>query len=163
EFTMGVITKIDGKKCFFTADNFFHQDMFSGSGGWMGLNRSWPLPYAASAQKVLDAAPDWVLAEHGGPFEFSAEDFKRRVKWGEGGGGGAATRGSGAAESVPRNDTSSQIPVRGSDVPRCPARRFHLRQRRLRPRASGGGGATPHAPPRRLARHPPGGGRQCDG
>jgi hypothetical protein len=80
---MGVETVIDGKKCFFTADNFFHQDMFSGSGGWMGLNRSFPLPYAASAQKVLDAAPDWVLAEHGGPFEFHAEDWRRRVQWGK--------------------------------------------------------------------------------
>lgn len=83
EFTMGVETAIDGKKCFFTADNFFHQDMFSGSGGWMGMNRSFPLPYAASAQKVLEAAPEWVLAEHGGPFEFNAEDFRRRVKWGQ--------------------------------------------------------------------------------
>jgi hypothetical protein len=55
--------------------------MFSGSGGWMGLNRSFPPLYAASAQKVLDAAPDWVLAEHGGPFEFNAEDFRRRVQW----------------------------------------------------------------------------------
>jgi glyoxylase-like metal-dependent hydrolase (beta-lactamase superfamily II) len=83
EFTMGVETTIDGKKCVFTADNWFHQDQFSGSGGWMGLNRSYPLPYAASAQKVLDLAPDWVLAEHGGPFEFNAEDFRRRVQWGK--------------------------------------------------------------------------------
>jgi glyoxylase-like metal-dependent hydrolase (beta-lactamase superfamily II) len=83
EYTMGVETTIDGKKCYFTADNFFHQDQFSGTGGWMGLNRSFPLPYAESAQKVLDARPDWVLAEHGGPFEFSAEDFKRRVQWGK--------------------------------------------------------------------------------
>ncbi len=82
EFTMGVEATIDGKRCFFTADNFFHQDMFSGSGGWMGLNRSFPPLYAASAKKVLDAAPDWVLAEHGGPFEFNAEDFRRRVDWG---------------------------------------------------------------------------------
>lgn len=82
EFTMGVETIIDGKRCFFTADNFFHQDQFSGTGGWMGLNRSYPLPYAASAQQVLDAAPEWVLAEHGGPFEFNAEDFRRRVEWG---------------------------------------------------------------------------------
>lgn len=83
EFSMGVETVIDGKRCYFTADNFFHQDQFSGSGGWMGLNRSYPLPYAASAQKVLEAAPDWVLAEHGGPFEFNAEDFRRRVQWGQ--------------------------------------------------------------------------------
>jgi glyoxylase-like metal-dependent hydrolase (beta-lactamase superfamily II) len=82
-FTMGVETKIDGKKCYFTADNWFHQDQFTGTGGWMGLNRSFPLPYAASAQKVLDAQPDWVLAEHGGPFEFNAEDFRRRVQWGK--------------------------------------------------------------------------------
>jgi glyoxylase-like metal-dependent hydrolase (beta-lactamase superfamily II) len=83
EFTMGVETQIDGKKCFFTADNFFHQDQFSGSGGWMGLNRSFPLPYSESAQKVLDARPDWVLAEHGGAMEFNAEDFRRRVEWGK--------------------------------------------------------------------------------
>ncbi len=83
EFTMGWETVIDGKRCFFTADNWFHQDMYSGSGGWMGLNRSWPLPYAASAGKVLRAAPEWVLAEHGGPFAFDAEDWRRRVTWGE--------------------------------------------------------------------------------
>jgi glyoxylase-like metal-dependent hydrolase (beta-lactamase superfamily II) len=83
EFTSGIETEIDGKKCFFTADNFFHQDQFSGTGGWMGLNRSWPLPYAESAQKVLDARPDWVLCEHGGAMEFNAEDFRRRVRWGQ--------------------------------------------------------------------------------
>jgi glyoxylase-like metal-dependent hydrolase (beta-lactamase superfamily II) len=83
EFTMAVETTINGKKCLFTADNFFHQDQFSGSGGWMGLNRSFPLPYAASAKKALEIAPEWVLAEHGGPYEFSAEDYRRRVKWGE--------------------------------------------------------------------------------
>lgn len=82
-YTMGVAATIDGKRCWFTADNFFHQDQYSGTGGWMGLNRSWPLPYAQSAQKVLDAAPDWVLAEHGGPYVFSAEDYRRRVQWGE--------------------------------------------------------------------------------
>ena len=83
EFTTGIQTEIDGKKCFFTADNFFHQDQFSGTGGWMGLNRSFPLPYAESAGKVLEARPDWVLAEHGGAMEFSAEDFRRRVRWGQ--------------------------------------------------------------------------------
>jgi glyoxylase-like metal-dependent hydrolase (beta-lactamase superfamily II) len=85
EFTMGVETEIDGKRCLFTADNWFHQDMFSGSGGWMGLNRSWPGYYEASARKVLELAPEWVLAEHGGPFEFNAEDFRRRVEWGKDG------------------------------------------------------------------------------
>src|SRR5262249_21708236 len=97
EFTMGVETKIDGKKCFFTADNWFHQDQFSGTGGWMGLNRSWPLPYAESAQKVLDAAPDWVLAEHGGPFEFDREDWRRRGRWGEEGAKAADGRSPGGS------------------------------------------------------------------
>lgn len=83
EFTMGVEAVIDGKRCFFTADNWFHQDQFSGSGGWMGLNRSGPLPYAESAAKVLAAKPEWVLAEHGGPFEFHPEDWRRRVEWGK--------------------------------------------------------------------------------
>jgi glyoxylase-like metal-dependent hydrolase (beta-lactamase superfamily II) len=83
EYTMGVETTIDGKKCFFTADNFFHHDLFSGTGGWMGLNRSGPLLYEASARKVLEARPDWVLAEHGSAMEFNAEDFQRRVDWGK--------------------------------------------------------------------------------
>jgi glyoxylase-like metal-dependent hydrolase (beta-lactamase superfamily II) len=82
-FTMGVETTIDGKKCLFTADNFFHHDLYSGTGGWMGLNRSGPLLYAASARKVLEIAPDWVLAEHGSAMEFSAADFRRRVEWAE--------------------------------------------------------------------------------
>jgi glyoxylase-like metal-dependent hydrolase (beta-lactamase superfamily II) len=83
EFTMAVETTIDGKKCLFTADNFFHQEQFSGSGGWMGLNRSFPMPYSRSAQKVLTLAPEWILAEHCGPYEFNEEDYRRRVKWGE--------------------------------------------------------------------------------
>jgi glyoxylase-like metal-dependent hydrolase (beta-lactamase superfamily II) len=83
DFTMGVETTIDGKRCFFTADNWFHQDQFSGSGGWMGLNRSHPLLYEASARKVLGVKPEWVLAEHGGAFEFNAEDFRRRAEWGK--------------------------------------------------------------------------------
>ena len=82
-FTMGLQTTIDGRTCFFTGDNFFHADQFSGSGGWSGRNRGWPDLYAKSAQAVLDAKPDWVLAEHGGAFAFNAEDFHRRVAWGQ--------------------------------------------------------------------------------
>ncbi len=82
EFTCGIETTIAGKKCCFTADNFFHQKQFSGSGGWMGLNRSFPNVYAQSAKKLLDIKPDWILAEHGGPYEFDAEDYRRRVDWG---------------------------------------------------------------------------------
>jgi glyoxylase-like metal-dependent hydrolase (beta-lactamase superfamily II) len=82
EYTMGVETTIDGKRCLFTADNWFHQDLYSGTGGWMGLNRSWPLTYAASAGRVRELAPEWILAEHGGAFEYNAEDFRRREEWG---------------------------------------------------------------------------------
>jgi hypothetical protein len=49
----------------------------------MGLNRSYPAVYGKSAKKVLDIAPERVLAEHGGPYNFSAEDYRRRVLWGE--------------------------------------------------------------------------------
>jgi glyoxylase-like metal-dependent hydrolase (beta-lactamase superfamily II) len=82
-FTSGIKTVIDGKRCLFTADNFFHQEQYSGSGGWMGLNRSYPVVYAQSAKQVLNLAPKWVLAEHGGPYVFAAEDYRRRVQWGE--------------------------------------------------------------------------------
>jgi hypothetical protein len=81
-YTCGIEATIDGKRCVFTADNFFHQDQFSGSGGWMGLNRSSPAVYGLSAKKVLDIAPEWVLAEHGGPYVFDAQDYRRRVQWG---------------------------------------------------------------------------------
>lgn len=81
-YTSGIEATIDDKRCFFTADNFFHHTQYSGTGGWMGLNRSSPIMYASSAKKVLDAKPEWVLAEHGGPFVFNAEDFTRRVRWG---------------------------------------------------------------------------------
>lgn len=84
-FTAAMECIIDGKRCLFTADNFFHQAMYSGSGGWMGMNRSSPLLYARSAKTVLGLKPEWVLAEHGGPFVFDAEDFRRRVAWGEAG------------------------------------------------------------------------------
>lgn len=82
-FAMALETTIDGHRSLFSGDNFFHQDQFSGSGGWMGMNRSTPLGYAASAGKVLDLAPEWVLAEHGGPFAFDREDFCRRQLWGQ--------------------------------------------------------------------------------
>jgi glyoxylase-like metal-dependent hydrolase (beta-lactamase superfamily II) len=82
-FTMGVEATIDGKRCLFTADNFFHHELYSGTGGWMGLNRSGPLLYEQSARKVLELRPEWVLAEHGSAMEFSAEDFRRRVGWAE--------------------------------------------------------------------------------
>ncbi len=81
-FTAAIEATIDGKRSLFTADNFFHQDQYSGSGGWMGLNRSSPAVYGTSARKVLDLAPEWVLAEHGGPYVFNAEDYRRRERWG---------------------------------------------------------------------------------
>ena len=31
---------------------------------------------------VHDIAPEWVLAEHGGPYVFNEEDYARRMKWG---------------------------------------------------------------------------------
>jgi glyoxylase-like metal-dependent hydrolase (beta-lactamase superfamily II) len=82
-YTAGIECTIDGKSCLFTADNFFHHTQYSGTGGWMGLNRSSPQLYANSAKLVKQLKPDWVLAEHGGPFEFNAEDFTRRIAWGE--------------------------------------------------------------------------------
>lgn len=82
-YTMAVETTIDGKRCLFTGDNFFHVDLYSGTGGWMGLNRSWPHTYRISAAKLLELRPEWVLAEHGGAFEFNEEDIRRRIRWAE--------------------------------------------------------------------------------
>lgn len=83
EFTCAIETTIDGKRCLFTADNFFHVRQYSGSGGWMGLNRSFPSVYAKSAEKVLKINPEWILAEHGGPYVFNRKDYVQRAIWGE--------------------------------------------------------------------------------
>jgi glyoxylase-like metal-dependent hydrolase (beta-lactamase superfamily II) len=88
-YAEGVEVAVDGRKCLFTGDNFYHQDQYSGSGGWSGFNRGLPRGYAQSARRVLELQPDWVLAEHGGAFAFAAEDFRRRVRWAED--AGAAT------------------------------------------------------------------------
>jgi glyoxylase-like metal-dependent hydrolase (beta-lactamase superfamily II) len=82
-FTSAIELTIDNKRCLFTADNFFHQNQFSGSGGWMGLNRSYPSVYGDSARKVINLNPERILAEHGGPYVYDAEDYRRRAKWGE--------------------------------------------------------------------------------
>lgn len=77
-FAMGVEVQIDGKRCLFTGDNFYHHDQYTGSGGWSGRNRGLPAGYASSTAKILEMRPDWILAEHGGAFEFNVEDFRRR-------------------------------------------------------------------------------------
>jgi glyoxylase-like metal-dependent hydrolase (beta-lactamase superfamily II) len=80
-YAMGVEVEIDGKHCLFSGDNFYHMDQYSGSGGWSGRNLGLPGGYEATAKAILDMQPDWILAEHGGAFEFNAEDFRRRVDW----------------------------------------------------------------------------------
>lgn len=77
-FAMGVEVVVDGKHCLFTGDNFFHHEQYSGGGGWSGRNRGLPTGYVKSAEKILAMKPDWILAEHGGAFEFHPEDFRRR-------------------------------------------------------------------------------------
>jgi glyoxylase-like metal-dependent hydrolase (beta-lactamase superfamily II) len=80
-YAMGVEVEIDGKHCLFSGDNFYHADQYTGSGGWSGRNSGLPGGYAATAKAILDMQPDWILAEHGGAFEFNAADFQRRVDW----------------------------------------------------------------------------------
>jgi glyoxylase-like metal-dependent hydrolase (beta-lactamase superfamily II) len=82
-FAMGVEVVVDGKRCLFTGDNFYHADQYSGSGGWSGLNRGLPGGYVQTTRQVMALRPDWVLAEHGGAFEYQAEDFRRRLRWAE--------------------------------------------------------------------------------
>ena len=77
-FAMGVEVEIDGKRCLFTGDNFFHHDQYTGSGGWSGRNRGLPSGYAATVKRIQAMHPDWILAEHGGAFEYDSEDFRRR-------------------------------------------------------------------------------------
>ena len=80
-FGMGLEVTVDGKRCVFTGDNFYHVDQYTGTGGWSALNRGMPPGHARTARAILAAKPDWILAEHGGAFAFNAEDFQRRARW----------------------------------------------------------------------------------
>ncbi len=77
-FGIGVEVTVDGQHCLFTGDNFYHHEQYSGSGGWSGRNRGLPFGYVQSVEKILAMRPQWILAEHGGAFEFHPEDFRRR-------------------------------------------------------------------------------------
>lgn len=77
-FHQGVETTVDGHHVLFTGDNFYHHEQYSGSGGWSGRNRGLPHGYVHSTEKILAMKPEWILAEHGGAFEFHPEDFQRR-------------------------------------------------------------------------------------
>ena len=77
-FGIGVEVTVDERHCLFTGDNFYHHEQYSGGGGWSGRNRGLPLGYVQSAEKILALRPQWILAEHGGAFEFHPEDFRRR-------------------------------------------------------------------------------------
>lgn len=80
-FASAIVTEIDGKKVVFVGDSFLHPDQGGGSGGWSGFNGGFPGDYAGSAAAVLSLRPDWILASRGGPFEFVAADWERRVEW----------------------------------------------------------------------------------
>ena len=81
-FHSGYYSQIDGKKVFFTGDNFYPVQQWGGTGGLSSLNggdliNGWP----RSIKLMLKINPDWVLASHSQPFMFSIEDFKARLLW----------------------------------------------------------------------------------
>ncbi len=78
----GYHSQIDGKKVFFSGDNFYPTQQWGGTGGLSSLNggdliKGW----ARSIKLMLKINPDWVLASHSHPFLFSIEDFKARLRW----------------------------------------------------------------------------------
>jgi glyoxylase-like metal-dependent hydrolase (beta-lactamase superfamily II) len=80
-YGMGLELEIDGRKVLFTGDNFYRHDQYSGSGGWSGHNRGLPYGYVESIHHINRMKPSWILAEHGGAIDFSADDFAARLEW----------------------------------------------------------------------------------
>lgn len=76
-----IFCRIDGKRVVFSGDAFLHPEHDGGAGGWSGLIGGMPSELAAGARVILEAKPDWILAARGGPFEFVAADWERRVAW----------------------------------------------------------------------------------
>jgi glyoxylase-like metal-dependent hydrolase (beta-lactamase superfamily II) len=83
EFANSIAVEVDGKRVLFTGDNFYRADQSTGSGGWSGLNRGLPGGYVASIRRVIEQAPDWILAEHGGAMVYDRADFELRLRWAE--------------------------------------------------------------------------------
>ena len=76
---------IDGQHVLFSGDNFQPPSRWNGTGGFCAFNGSrFAEGFARSAQVVLDMAPDLICNGHGCIYPFSADQYRRIVRWSEG-------------------------------------------------------------------------------
>ena len=78
----GYFAVIDGRKVFFTGDNFFPAQQWGGTGGLSSFNGGDPENgWRRSIKLLLRLEPEWVLASHTHPFMFRRADFEKRLDW----------------------------------------------------------------------------------
>ncbi len=76
---------IDGRHVLFSGDNFQPPSRWNGTGGFCAFNGSrFGEGFARSAQVVLDMAPDLICNGHGCIYPFSADQYRRIVRWSDG-------------------------------------------------------------------------------
>jgi len=82
DFHAGYFAVIDGRKVFFSGDNFYPAQQWGGTGGFSSFNGGDPENgWRRSIKLLLRLEPEWVLASHMHPFMFRRADFERRLDW----------------------------------------------------------------------------------
>lgn len=83
-------THVDGRHVLFSGDNFQPATRWNGTGGFCAYNGSRFDGWAASAQTVLDLAPELICNGHRCIYHFDADHYRRIAPWAES--AAAATR-----------------------------------------------------------------------
>jgi len=82
DFHAGYFAVIDGRKVFFSGDNFYPAQQWGGTGGFSSFNGGDPENgWRRSIKLLLRLEPEWVLASHMHPFMFRRADFEQRLDW----------------------------------------------------------------------------------
>jgi len=78
----GYFAVIDGRKAFFSGDNFYPAQQWGGTGGLSSFNGGDPENgWRRSIKLLLRLEPEWALASHMHPFMFRRADFEQRLDW----------------------------------------------------------------------------------
>ncbi len=78
----GFMTTVAGQKVFFGGDNFQPNSRWNGTGGFCAFNGSrFQEGFVASAQRLIEWAPDLLCNGHGCYFRYRRQHFEKIIAW----------------------------------------------------------------------------------
>ena len=84
EWHCALDARIDGRHVLFSGDSFQPPTRWNGTGGFCAFNGSrFREGFRASAQAVLDLAPEIICNGHGGIYRFAPSHYRRILRWSE--------------------------------------------------------------------------------